>query len=160
MAYTQGAPSSDQDHGPADRVGGTEAAARHPLTEAAYPNRTANSQVETMRRFGARNAGRDRLRFGFCSGMPRKGSPFLHAVGECRDTWTGWLRGQSGANPSPTVKFPVQRENIGNCAILSAWSVFQAPEKPGILRISRVNSLSRRTGNFSRGSGKKSEGSG
>src|SRR5260221_4474721 len=73
------------------------------------------------------------------------------------------LQGSSGiapANPSLGSKFPAIRENTENCAILSAWSVFQAPEKPGILRISRVNSLSRRTGNFSRGSGKKSEGSG
>jgi len=36
-------PSSDQDRGASDRVGGTEAAARPRLTEAAHPNRTANS---------------------------------------------------------------------------------------------------------------------
>src|SRR5260221_10049388 len=55
---------------------------------------------------------------------------------------------------------PVSPRNIGNLAILSAQTSSRRAKTLEILRISKVNSLSGRTGNFSHVSGKKSEGSG
>src|SRR5258707_15731880 len=66
-----------------------------------------------------------------------------------------WLaEGTVFSEPVSHPKFPVPRENTGNSAVLQAVGRDLPATRPEIPRVSRANSLNRRTGNFRIGTGK------
>ena len=90
--------SSDQDRGPADRVGGTEAAARHPLTDAAYPkpNRQFSTRDHAPVWRQKRRPGPSPVRFLLRNGAER---PAFPARSGRMPRHLDWLAGRAGFEP-------------------------------------------------------------
>src|ERR1700730_8637424 len=78
------------------------------------PRRQGPSQV----RFRVREGGKTPGFYGLAERIP------VH--------WDWMAEEPVSSEPVSAPKFPAISENTGNCAILSAGSVFQAPEKPSL----------------------------
>src|SRR5258707_1617125 len=88
------------------------------------------------------------LRFGIGAVNAGKRRDFSASTGERGDTRTGWLRGQSRANPSPTSNSLFHGKIQGIVRFCARSSSLREADMPEIPRVSAGNSLSAEQGIF------------